>query len=513
MLGHLTMGGRVRHTWTAFVVFSVLAADPTRALGNGRFPTANYFIAGPGTTNQVLALRTTFGLVVSRDAGRSWGWVCEEGYGAVSSGDPSFSIGSDGNLVIATVNGMFGADPAFCAWGRAPGTPERGFVDVAHTADNRAMVAVAGSPTYQLFRSDDSGRNWAAGASLTGYFAETADVAPSDPTRVYATAYGSGAVPVFLRSDDGGRTVREMTRDFDGADGSGYIAAVDARRPDVVYVRANLGIGTILLKSTNGGMSFTRIGRTTSAMVGFALSDDGDTVWIAGADRAEGLQRSVRGGPWTRVGGDLNVKCLRYHAGMLFVCADEAVDGYALGWSRDNGDHIDPLLALRRLSGVSPACAGTPVDRTCSPTWSMQTMLLRSIDASAPRDPVFYDDAGMEAGTEAGADAGALDDRGDLDATAVTDAGLDVGVTARDVVDASPVDAPMDARTDAGTTPDVRPAVPPPATGCGCRAGATEDGGRYGIAALVAGLSVMTRRRRRAGAPPGPTERRRGRRW
>lgn len=485
---------------------------PREALTNGRFPTANYFIAGPGTTNQVLTLRTTFGLVVSRDAGRSWGWICEEGYGAVSSNDPSFSIGPDGNLVIATFNGMFGADPAFCAWERAAGTTERAFVDVAHTADNRAMVALAGPPMYGLFLSGDGGRRWTAGASLAGYFAETADVAPSDPTRVYVTAYGSGAVPVLLRSDDGGRTVRETTRNFDGADGSGYLAAVDPHRPDVLYLRANLGIGTILLKSVDGGMTFTRIGQTATPMLGFALSDDGDTVWISGSDRSEGIRRSVRGGPWARVGGDVSVQCLRYHAGLLFVCADEVVDGYALGCSRDGGEHVDPLVSLRRLTGVSPVCDGTPVGRTCGPAWAMQTMALRSIDAGPPREPVIH---GAEVGPEAGADAS-----DDAPGDAGTDAGSDVSATdlgtAPDVADVPGVDAvdapAMDARADAGSTPDAGPRTPPPPPdGCSCRAGVA--GGSPTLAALVAGLTVALRRRRRGGAPPRPTEGRRGRHW
>lgn len=503
MFRHLTTEALRRRRTLLFLGFAALAARPGGARANGRFPAANYFVAGPGATNQVLALRTTFGLVVSRDAGRSWGWVCEEGYGAVSSTDPSFSVGADGNLVIATFNGMFGADPAYCAWERSTGTPERAFVDVANTGDNRVMVALAGAPTYALYRSDDGGRRWALGASLAGYFAETADVAPSDPARVYATAYATGAVPVLLRSDDGGRTVREMTRSFDGADGSGYVAAVDARRPDVLYVRANLGLGTILLKSADGGATFTRIGQTASAMIGFALSDDGDTIWIAGADRADGLQRSVRGGPWTRVGGDLRVQCLRYHAGLLFVCADEVADGFALGCSRDGGEHIDPLLSLRRLTGVSPVCEGTPVGRACSPTWAMQTMLLREVDAGPPRDPVFHDDAGME--------AGALDDGGDLDAATLADAASDLGAP---MVDAPTMDSPaVDVARDAGAAVDAGAMVRAPAEGCGCRVGAPRAGGRYGVAALVAGLTVTMVRRRRAGAPPSPTGRRRGRRW
>ncbi|MBK6533119.1 MAG: hypothetical protein IPF99_27080 [Deltaproteobacteria bacterium] len=86
--------------WGGALAIGLAVAGEARA--NGRFPAANYFVAGPGARNDVLALRTTFGLVLSRDGGHQWGWVCEESYEAVGANDPSLSIGQDGALVIAT---------------------------------------------------------------------------------------------------------------------------------------------------------------------------------------------------------------------------------------------------------------------------------------------------------------------------------------------------------------------------------------------------------------------------
>ena len=431
------------------VALAMAGAGEARA--NGRFPAANYFVAGPAGRNDVLALRTTFGLVLSRDGGRAWSWVCEEAYGAVGASDPSVSIGPDGNVVIATFAGLSASDGPYCQWDRPAGAPMRGFADVAHTFDGRAMVALAG-PTGDdaLVLSSDGGRTWEAGARLMGFFSETADVAPGDPRRVYATAYVRGGIPVLLRSDDGGRSVREVTRDFSGAEGV-YLAGVDPRRPDVLYVRGTRGLGTLLLKSEDGGMTLRAVAETRSDMVGFALSDDGDTVWIASTSRAEGLQRSVRGGPWARVGGDVAVQCLRYHAGLLFVCADEVTDGYALGCSRDGGEHIDPLLSLRRLTGASAACgAGTSVGAVCAPAWPAIAAQLGGIDAGAPRDPVFHD-------ASAGADAAAVDDRPVAPADG-PDAGLDApaprdvppGVDVRPGVD---VGTPRDAAKAFATPP------------------------------------------------------------
>ncbi len=469
-----------------------------RAEANGRFPTANYFVAGPGSTNDVLTLRTTFGLMISRDAGRSWAWACEEAFDT-TGGDPSVSIGFDGRLVLATFTGLYGSDPAYCEWSQVNGpSPTRGFADVTHTADGRSMVALVG-PTGDnaLVLSNDGGRTWTAGASLAGYFTETADVAPNDPNRVYVTGYDSNGRPMMLRSDDGGRSVREVSRDFAGADGGVYLAGVDPRSADVLYVRAIRGAGTLLLRSDDGGATLRVVGATRAEMVGFALSDDGETVWIGSADRAEGIQRSTRCGPWVRTAAEVSVRCLRYHAGLLFVCADEAVDGYALGRSRDGGDTIDPLLSLRLLDGSAPACGSTTeVSRVCGSLWNGQTLLLRGIDASAPRTPTFPD-ASIDAGTVTDGAAGmrCLLPTADV-AFDVPVMSTDRGTVARDVT----VDVAMDAGTPAA---DRGPAAPPPTVeSCGCRVVGARDG-RGGALFAVAALMIGARRRRR-GLPSRP---------
>ena len=87
-------------------------------------------------------------------------------------------------------------------------------------------------------------------------------------------------------------------------------------------------------------------------MLGFALSDDGATVWIASANRAEGIQRSERGGPWVRMAADVGVKCLRFHAGTLFSLAtalapDDSCVSTTVGWMQQLsacGQFVGPPL-------------------------------------------------------------------------------------------------------------------------------------------------------------------------
>ncbi len=486
-----------------------LTLRPAAADANGRFPTAGYFVAGPGSRNDVFALRTTFGLIVSRDGGRAWSWVCEAAYGAVGASDPTVSIGADGTLVLASFTGLTTSRDDYCSWPTPSGVPARDFADVSNTADGRYVVALAGpGGENRLYLSADGGRAWEPGALLAGYATETVDVAPGDPMRVYVTGYASTGDPVLLRSDDGGRTMRETTRDFLGGQNI-FLAGVDPTRPEVLYLRAARGLATTLLRSDDGGMTHRVVGQTASEMLGFALSDDGATVWIASANRAEGLQRSERGGPWVRMAADVGVKCLRYHAGTLFVCADESRDGFALGYSHDGGDHVDPLLSLRLVDGATTACGpATSVGGTCPAFWSSETILLRSIDASAPSMPVFHD---------ASTDHGVITDRGgprDVSVSPVDGmaGALDAGRPI-DVTRASDIPRVI----DAGGIADAAVAPMPQAGGCSCHVATrgAQDRDRGGPALLAAGLALVGRLKRRSrlrsrpltGSPKGPPPR------
>ncbi|TAK32669.1 MAG: hypothetical protein EPO40_01825 [Myxococcaceae bacterium] len=474
------------------LLLGAVTLSPSSADANGRFPAAGYFVAGPGPRSDVFALRTTFGVLVSRDAGRAWSWVCESAYGAVGSGDATISVGADGTLVLASFTGLTTGAGDYCAWPPSTGAPVRDFADISHTADGRSMVALAGpGGENALYLSSDAGHTWAPGARLVGYATETVDVAPGDPMRVYVTGYASTGEPVLLRSDDGGRTARETTRDFLGGQNI-FLAGVDPTRPDVLYLRAVRGLATTLLRSDDGGMTLRMVGQTASEMLGFALSDDGTTVWIASANRAEGIQRSEGGGPWVRMAADVGVKCLRFHAGTLFVCADEARDGFALGYSHDGGDRVDPLLSLRALDGTTSACSpSTPVGGTCPPRWATETALLRSIDASAPSPPVFHD---------ASTDHGVITDRGgprDVSVSPVDGmaGSLDAGRPI-DVIRANDIQ-----RVNAeGGIADAAVAPMPPAGGCSChvatRGGQDRD---WGSPALwSAGLALVGRLKRRS---------------
>ncbi len=525
---------RSRTSLALLALAAAALAGPGAARANGRFPASGYVVVGPGPASSIIALRTTFGIVTSYDAGRHWGWTCEESFRGANGYDPSLAVGFDGAVVATVPTGISIAPGASggCAWSAARGAPTRGVVDVAVDASGRVMFSATG-PTGTddtIYRSTDGGATWEARALLPGLFTETIEVAPSNPSRVYVSGFLRGGIPVLYRSDDGGGSVREMTRDF-GRGGSAFISGVDPTNPDVVYVRSAVGFGTVLLRSTDGGATLREIGSTADIMAGFALSDDGTTVWMGSSNRGEGILRSVRGGPFRRVAATVTTRCLRYHAGILYVCADEADDGYLLGSSGDDGEHVDPLLSGRSLLGVSDRCdRASPVGATCTDLWPPVRMTLTAVDAGAIPTPVFHDAAAV---VDAAADAPpadvALDAPADVPADAAAEAGvdatIDLGAEVTEGPDASPdvppdaspdvapdlglspdaaLDAPvaMDAPADAAAPPDVaadaRTLPPPPARDCACRGAPADASPAPGLAALAA-LGLLARRRRGRG--------------
>ena len=137
---------------TVTAVAATIGLTPA-ASANGRFPSSNYFVAGPGPESRVLALRTTFGLATSYDAGRTWGWICEEALNAVGTFDASMSIGFDGTVVVGAPSGITVSRNA-CSYVSPMGNPMRPIVDIA----NDASAATPAAPKKLLYFAIDNPR-------------------------------------------------------------------------------------------------------------------------------------------------------------------------------------------------------------------------------------------------------------------------------------------------------------------------------------------------------------------
>lgn len=376
-----------------FSLTAALAAIPLRARANGRFPQAQHLVAGPGERDDLVFVRASFGLLLSDDGGQRFRFFCEDAWQFLDGFDPPIAIGSRGNLLVGLHNGLTRSRDG-CAPTRDPDLDGQRVADLANDPTGRVVLAAittSGRPVSRVARSDDGGDHFdVPREGMEDVALSTVEVGSADATRLYASgAMGEGRVPAVWRSDDGGRSWARTAARFDSG-AEVFISGVDPARPDVVYARAassgDAGLGgSTLLRSDDGAQSFREVARTRGPMRGFALRDDGRTVWIGGP--VDGLLRSDEGGAFRAV-SDTSVECLRWHANTLWACGTFA-PGAVMLWRATAEGALTPALRWSQVEGPPARCApGSPVREVCPLRWQV----VRGIIAPAPRD------AGIDAG-------------------------------------------------------------------------------------------------------------------
>ncbi|WP_438002731.1 hypothetical protein WME89_27650 [Sorangium sp. So ce321] len=350
----------------------------TPASANGRYPAAGQILVDPSDPDHI-ALRATYGLLVTRDGGERWSWICEGAIGYSGFEDPMMVITGGGSILAGLFDGLSATHDGGCQWEMAEGElAQRNIVDLSIDRADPASAILLGSSVLasdaivtQVWESKDDGRTWTqAGADLPSTFlGVTLDSAPSDPRRIYVSGRWNGPTfqGIVKRSSDRGATWEDF--EVPGSDDRNlpYLGAVDPVDPDIVYVRRDGDGADALLVSNDGGATWREVFQATS-LLGLALSPDG-TMIAAGSDE-DGLWIAPTATlEFTRV-GQLGVRCLTWTAQGLFACADELVDGFTAGVSTDGGKTFSPLMTLDRLCGSPPACGSeSSTGQTCPPLW------------------------------------------------------------------------------------------------------------------------------------------------
>jgi len=356
-------------TFLSFLVPSLttlaLVCITRDARANGRFPLAQAFESVPGSDGATVFLRTTFGILVSRDAGASWQWICERALGYDGSWDPPIAVTRDGRLWVGLERGLVSTIDGGCTVETAGDLDGEQVKDLTVDPKGETLWALTGAPEKAgaIWRRSATNGKWQRmGAMPANINPMTIEIAPSRPSRIYVTGQPYGTVRGWLwRSDDGGKTITGAANELEHS-GPFFIAAVDPKDPNRVLLRHLHTTGSTVLVTADAGKTFKEVLSMDSAMFGFAKSPDGATYFAGSGLAKDGIFRSTdRGEHFERVSNH-GVLCLHdapaASGSRLFVCENPTtLGGPAIGLSRDRGTNVAMIATFADIRGPI-ACSG-----------------------------------------------------------------------------------------------------------------------------------------------------------
>jgi photosystem II stability/assembly factor-like uncharacterized protein len=350
-------------------------------------------------------VRTTHGLLISRDGGCSFRWVCAEAIGQAPQLEPRYAIASDGSIFAASSAGLRVSRDGGCTWVRAPAAGRLGeawidAIDIGPRGEIWVVTADSGRPN-DVYRSTDGGERFAPrNLRSAAIWWKSVRVAASAPGRVYVSGYQvSGAPPPgggppppaahFLRSDDAGATWTRsrLAGVAMGAPPLVRVAAVDPRAADVVYlvsVGARGPAGDRLYRSTDGGATLVEVLATTGPVREVALAGGAVYVAAGGAgyrstDGGASFAPLVGPGP---LGAAEPMRCIAAWDGVVLACRGGSdAGGLAIAASRDRGATWEPALRPGSLIGPLACAPWAPAHARCAPRWAG---LQRQLGSAAP---------------------------------------------------------------------------------------------------------------------------------
>lgn len=353
------------------------------ALANGRFPSAQAIVTVPRSDGATVFLRATFGILLSRDAGKTWRWMCERALGYDGMWDPPIAATRDGRLWIGLERGLSSTLDG-CLVELATELAGETVKDLTVDPSGDILYALTGSPEKRgaLWRKAGAAKFERLGPTPEGFNPMTLEVAPSKPARIWVSGQTTGSIRgQLLYTEDGGKSYVGGKNELP-AEGPFFIADVDPKNADRVLVRHLHTTGSDVLLTTDAGKTLTIVLDMKSAMYGFAKSADGSTYWAGSGLPEHGIFQSKDRGAHFEPVSAKGVLCLSAApGGRLLVCENPLTKGTpAVSVSTDDGKTLSGLAQFADVLGPVACAAGPGV---CADAWPETRSLLspRAADA------------------------------------------------------------------------------------------------------------------------------------
>jgi photosystem II stability/assembly factor-like uncharacterized protein len=377
---------------------------PSVVLANGRFPRALRLFENPDNPNE-LTLAATYGIVTTKDRGKSWYHVCEASFSLMDSylGDPLLDYTGNRTMLVGVQTSLNLSHGDACVWTPVLGGGASFVVDYSISKLRPSTIVAVlgnyegGSIFYSLSESTDDGSTWQTiGSKLPAQTVHTVDLDPLDPTHIYASSIQDN-VGQLLTSTDHGATWTAQTIPNTDVSSAPYIAAVHPTDPKKIFVRTDTWIpidgdltaNDALLYSSDSGATWTELIRNRAKLFGFALSPDASSVWVGYGDPLGGGGEVVSGklGVFKSTVDTFafeqvfagHVGCLTWTKDGLYLCGSQSFDGFELAFSPsgDLSQGVSPLLRLNEINGPL-ACGTSTPGFVCKSNWDQACLLFGS---------------------------------------------------------------------------------------------------------------------------------------
>lgn len=353
------------------------------ASANGRDPYTSTINFQPGNDQHIVA-GMTFGVVLSKDGGATWNWMCERAVGYGGMYDPDYVYTNTGAIFATTFDGLKVMRDD-CTFAATP--PGMTFVSKAeHGPDNAIYYAAADATTgdSKIYKSTDDGMTFpiSANPGQAGDWWSSLMVAPSEPKRIYLTGYrldlNNPKVFLLFTSSDGGMSYTAMSMNgitTVSPNSVIEVVGIDPDNPSVVYAKVtfeNGSSGDSIYKSTNAGSSWTKIlSKNSNFGLAFLARKDGSCV--AGTRELGAWKSATCDTNWTDLAGAPHIGCLAENsAGVVFACTQNyaspqlnlASDEFGIMKSTDLATWTG-VLKYQDIKEPAPCAAGTVQEDEC----------------------------------------------------------------------------------------------------------------------------------------------------